>query len=63
MDRITAIVEESDWSPVAAARHCGVTRPRIDDLLSGRISRFSLDALVNITSALGMRVHIELNAT
>jgi predicted XRE-type DNA-binding protein len=37
MDRISAIVEESGWSPLAAANHCGVTRPRIDDLLYGRI--------------------------
>ncbi len=45
-----------------AAKHCGVTQPRINDLLRGRISRFSLDALVNIAAALGKRVHIELEA-
>jgi len=33
-----------------------------NDLLRGRISRFSLDALVNIASALGRRVHVELSA-
>jgi predicted XRE-type DNA-binding protein len=33
---------------------------RISDLLRGRISRFSLDALVNIATALGCRVHVEL---
>ncbi len=62
MDKITAIVEKSGWTQAAAAKHCGVTQPRINDLLRGRISRFSLDALVNIASALGRRVHIELNA-
>ena len=31
-----------------------------NDLLRGRISRFSLDALVNIVAALGRRVNIEL---
>ena len=41
---------------------CGVTYPRIDDLLHGRVSRFSLDALVNIATAIGRRVHIELEA-
>jgi predicted XRE-type DNA-binding protein len=45
---------------VEAASRCAVTQPRIRDLLRGRISRFSLDALVNIASALGKRVHIEL---
>ncbi|HAT8774399.1 TPA: hypothetical protein JBH49_03980 [Legionella pneumophila] len=31
-------------------------------MLRGRISRFSLDALVNIAAAIGQRVHIELEA-
>lgn len=62
MDQITAVIEESGWTQVEAAKHCGVTQPRINDLLRGRISRFSLDALVNIASALGRRVHVELEA-
>lgn len=62
MDKITALVEASGWTQIEAARHCGVTQPRINDLLRGRISRFSLDALVNIAAALGQRVHVELEA-
>ncbi|KTC88075.1 MULTISPECIES: helix-turn-helix domain-containing protein [Legionella] len=45
-----------------AAHHCGITQPRLNDMLRGRISRFSLDALVNIAAAIGQRVHIELEA-
>ncbi len=60
MDKITALIEESGWTQTEAASHCGVTQPRINDLLRGRISRFSLDALVNIAAALGRRVHVEL---
>ena len=62
MDKITTIIEESGWTQTEAAEHCGVTQPRINDLLRGRISRFSLDALVNIASALGRRVHVKLIA-
>lgn len=62
MDKITAVIEESGWTQVEAAKQCGVTQPRINDLLRGRISRFSLDALVNIAASLGRRVHIELEA-
>ncbi|MGH9904514.1 MAG: XRE family transcriptional regulator, partial [Pyrinomonadaceae bacterium] len=40
----------------------GVTQPRMNDLLRGRVSRFSLDALVNIATAIGRRVRIELEA-
>jgi predicted XRE-type DNA-binding protein len=39
-----------------------VTQPRINDLLRGRVSRFSLDALVNMATALGCRVHVDLDA-
>ena len=60
MDKIAALVEEKGWTQVDAASRCGVTQPRMNDLLRGRISRFSLDALVNIASALGRRVHVEL---
>lgn len=59
---ITAILNDSGWTQVEAAKRCGVTQPRINDLLRGRISRFSLDALVNIATALGRRVHVELEA-
>ena len=62
MDKIAAVIEEKGWTQLEAAAHCGVTQPRVNDLLRGRISRFSLDALVNIASALGHRVHVELEA-
>ena len=62
MNKIAAIVAAKSWTQVEAAAHCGVTQPRVNDLLLGRISRFSLDALVNIAAALGLRVHIELEA-
>ena len=60
MQQISAIVEEHGWMQVEAANQCGVTQPRINDLLRGRVSRFSLDALVNIATAIGRRVHVEL---
>jgi len=60
MQQIAAIVNKRGWTQVEAARHCGVTQPRINDLLRGRVSRFSLDALVNIATAIGHRVHVEL---
>lgn len=62
MQKITAIVKEHDWTQAEAASRCGVTQPRINDLLRGRVSRFSLDALVNIATALGRRVRVDLEA-
>ena len=62
MRQIAAIVKEAGWTQAEAARRCGVTQPRINDLLRGRVSRFSLDALVNIATAIGRRVHLALEA-
>ena len=60
MQQIAAIVKESKWTQVEAAAHCGITQPRMNDLLRGRVSRFSLDALVNVATAIGRRVHLQL---
>lgn len=60
MQQIAAIVKENAWTQTEAAKHCGVTQPRMNDLLRGRVSRFSLDALVNMATAIGRRVHVEL---
>jgi predicted XRE-type DNA-binding protein len=41
-----------------AAKRLGITRPRITDLLGGKIHKFSLDALVNLASQAGLVVEI-----
>ncbi len=62
MQKIAAIVKESRWTQAEAAKRCGVTQPRVNDLMRGRVSRFSLDALVNIATAIGRRVRVEIEA-
>jgi len=62
MQQIPAIVKKTRWTQTEAAQRCGITQPRMNDLLRGRVSRFSLDALVNIATAIGRRVHMELES-
>lgn len=62
MQQIAAVVKDGGWTQVEAATRCGITQPRINDLLRGRVSRFSIDALVNIATGLGRTVHFELHA-
>lgn len=62
MQQIEAIVKAAKWTQAEAAKRCGVTQPRMNDLLRGRVSRFSLDALVNMVTALGRRVKVEVEA-
>ncbi|MEW9907053.1 MAG: helix-turn-helix transcriptional regulator (plasmid) [Candidatus Symbiodolus clandestinus] len=60
MQKIMAIIEQNKWKQAEAAVHCGMTQPRINDLLRGRLSNFSLDALVNIAASMGCKVHMKL---
>jgi predicted XRE-type DNA-binding protein len=60
VQQIPAIVKESQWTQAEAAAHCGITQPRMNDLLRGRASRFLLDASVNMVTAIGSQLHLEL---
>ncbi len=60
MRQIAQLIERKGWTQAEAAERCGVSQPRINDLLRGRIARFSLDALVNIAAALGRKVTVKL---
>ena len=62
MHTIEGIVKENAWTQTEAAERCGVTQPRMNDLLRGRVARFSLDALVNMATKLGRRVRVDLDA-
>lgn len=62
MQKIAVIVARKGWTQAEAARRCSISQPRMNDLLRGRISRFSLDALVNAATALGCRVRVEFKA-
>ena len=43
-----------------AARRLGVTQPRLNDLVRGRVGKFSLDALVALAARAGLAVHLEI---
>lgn len=58
MIRITQMVRESKWTQSAAAEVFGVTQPRLNQLMKGKIQIFSLDALVNMLAQAGMRVNM-----
>jgi predicted XRE-type DNA-binding protein len=62
MIQIAEIVKSRHWTQTEAAAHCGIGQPRMNHLLRGQIDRFSLDALVNIASALGQRVRVVVEA-
>jgi predicted XRE-type DNA-binding protein len=62
MIEIRRVIRDKKWSQAAAAKHCCVSQPRINDLLRGKIDKFSVDALVNMAGALGHQVSFTLKA-
>jgi predicted XRE-type DNA-binding protein len=47
-------VREEGWTQTEAAARLHVNQPRVSDLLNGKISKFSLDALVNMLAPVGL---------
>jgi predicted XRE-type DNA-binding protein len=43
-----------------AARRLGITQPRLNDLLRGRIAKFSLDTLINLAGKAGLAVRLDI---
>ncbi len=58
MMRITDYCKTSGMKQAHAAKTLGLTQPRLNALLKGKIQKFSLDALVNIASSAGMNVRL-----
>lgn len=58
MAKIAGRVNEWGVTQREAAQRLGVTQPRLNDLLAGRINKFSLDALINLTGP--AHFHIQL---
>ena len=60
MTRVEQFVKRSGVTQIEAARALGITQPRLNDLLRGKIDKFSLDALVNMLGRAGMRVELRV---
>ena len=60
MMAIMAHIEKNELTQVQAAKLLGVTQPRISDLMRGKIDLFSLDGLVDMLAAAGLKVEIKL---
>ena len=51
-------IREEGWTQTEAAARLRVTQPRVSDLMSGKINKFSLDALVNMLTPVGLRFDV-----
>lgn len=60
MQELSGYIERSGMTQAQAARRFGVTQPRISDLKRGKIDLFSIDALVNMLTAVGLRLDVRV---
>lgn len=58
MIALSDLIRQSGWTQRQAAAKFGVTQPRISDLMRGRIDLFSLDTLVDMAAAGGLKPRI-----
>lgn len=60
MDAIDDAIKAKGWTQAEAAKALGITQPRVSALMRGKISMFSLDSLINMLTALGLKVDIQI---
>jgi predicted XRE-type DNA-binding protein len=59
---IREVIESWNGTQAAAAKRLKITQPRVNDLLRGRIDKFSLDALMKLAARAGLTIRVELSA-
>ena len=57
---LVAAVEAWEVTQKEAAERLQVTQPRLNDLLKGKLDKFSLDALVNLLAGADLQIEIEI---
>jgi predicted XRE-type DNA-binding protein len=53
-------IEKHKWTQAEAADVLGVPQPRISELMTGRVGRFTIDKLVKHLAVLGKRVSVTI---
>lgn len=61
MDRLIDYVEDESLTQQEAAEHFEVSQSRVSDLVNGRISQFTIDALANMCSSVGIEVDVTID--
>ena len=57
---IQGVIGKWKLTQAEAAKRLGITQPRLNDLVRGRIDKFSLDALMNLAARAGLSVRVKV---
>jgi predicted XRE-type DNA-binding protein len=60
MTSLISRIENWNLTQTEAAKRLGISQPRLNDLLKGKLSKFSLDALVSLAVAAGLQVELHI---
>lgn len=60
MMAVREVVDNWGSTQAVSAKKLGITQPRLNDLLRGRIDKFSLDALMSLAAQAGLSVRVEV---
>ena len=60
MTALRKFIEKEGLTQADAAKRLKVSQPRISDLTRGKISRFSLDTLVNMLTGAGIDIAVKI---
>ena len=60
MRALVSFIRKSELTQARAAKLLGISQPRISDLTRGKIHLFSIDNLVTLLAAAGLRVDLKI---
>ena len=60
MRALVAFIRKNELTQARAAKVFGISQPRISDLIRGKIHLFSIDNLVILLAAAGLRVDLKI---
>ncbi len=61
MCALVTFIRKNQLTQARAAKLMGISQPRVSDLMRGKIHLFSIDNLVNLLAAAGLRANVRVN--
>ena len=60
MIAVRDVIDKWQVTQAEAAKRLGISQPRLNDLVRGRIDKFSLDALMDLAARAGLSVRVKV---
>ncbi len=60
MTALRDYIAEKGWTQTEAAKHFGVSQPRVSDLTRGKMSKFNLEGLMSMAANAGLHVDVRV---